>query len=89
MFDTRVESPDLLGSLGTLSAFYSNNSAAERRRLRATIEEQGRNVNEQFLAAAEVVTQASASALLRAHERVAELLAFESGRAVGTTRTAM
>jgi hypothetical protein len=60
VFDTRTESPEILGSLGTLSAFYADNTAVERRRLRAKIEEQGRSINEQFLAAAEEVTQASA-----------------------------
>ena len=59
VFDTRTESPEILGSLGTLSAFYADNTAAERRRLRATIERQGRQINEQYLAAAEEVTQAS------------------------------
>ena len=59
MFDARTDSPEILGSLGTLSTFYTDNTAAERRRLRATVEKQGRNINEQFLAAAEEVMQAS------------------------------
>jgi len=64
VFDTRVDSPELLGSLGTLSAFYVENDAAGRRRLRATIEEQGRNINEDFVGAAEQVTQASTGPML-------------------------
>ncbi len=64
VFDTRVDSPELLGSLGTLSAFYVENDAAGRRRLRATIEEQGRNINEDFLGAAEQVTQARTGPML-------------------------
>lgn len=56
MLDTRTESPEILSSLSTLSAFYEANSAAERRQLRANIEKQGRHISEDFLAAAETVT---------------------------------
>lgn len=56
MLDTKTESPEILSSLSTMSAFYENNSAAERRQLRAKIEKQGRHISEDFLAAAETVT---------------------------------
>lgn len=52
---TRTETPDFLSSLSTLSDFYGENTAAERRKLRSTIEQQGLAVDTQFLAAAETV----------------------------------
>jgi hypothetical protein len=65
ILETRTESPELLGALATLSAFYDDNSADARRRLRTTIEQRGLAVNEQFLVAAEAVIQVqSASTLL-------------------------
>lgn len=53
--ETRVEAPEVVGSLSTLSTFFSENTPAARRRLRSTIENQGVRVNEEFLAAAEGV----------------------------------
>ena len=61
MLDTKTESPEILSSLSTLSAFYADNSAVERRLLRAKIEKQGRNISEDFLAAAETVTAVRAA----------------------------
>ena len=56
MLDTKTEAPEILSSLRSLSTFYDQNSPAERRKLRATIEQQGRSINDEFLAAAESVT---------------------------------
>ena len=50
--ETRTEAPEMVGSLATLSEFYGDNSAAARRRLRSTVENQGVAVNERFLDAA-------------------------------------
>ncbi|PSC76084.1 Conserved oligomeric Golgi complex subunit 6 [Micractinium conductrix] len=55
IMETRVEAPEVVGSLSTLSTFFSENTPAARRRLRSTIENQGVRVNEEFLAAAEGV----------------------------------
>ena len=52
---TRTETPELLSSLSTLSEFYGDNTAAERRNLRSTIEQQGLAVDSQFLVAASTV----------------------------------
>lgn len=52
---TRTETPEFLSSLSTLSEFYGDNTAAERRNLRSTIEQQGLAVDSQFLAAASTV----------------------------------
>ena len=56
--ETRTEAPEVVGSLGTLSGFYTDNSAAARRRLRGTIENQAVRVNQEFLGAAQTVFQA-------------------------------
>lgn len=55
VLETRTEAPEFLSSLATLSEFYSDNSAAERRKLRSTIERHGLAVNSEVLAAAETV----------------------------------
>lgn len=52
---TRTETPEFLSSLSTLSEFYGDNTAAERRKLRSTIEQQGLAIDTRFLAAAETV----------------------------------
>jgi len=59
--EIRTETPELLGALSTLSTFYADNTPADRRRLRATIERRGLRTNEAFLGAAEAVMQARAS----------------------------
>eukprot|EP00884_Botryococcus_braunii_P006046 jgi/Botrbrau1/15442/Bobra.43_2s0067.1 len=58
ILELRTESPELLGALATLSAFYSDNSADERRRLRSSIEQRALSVNEHFLSAAEAIIKA-------------------------------
>lgn len=55
IMEMRTEAPELVGSLATLSDFYTDNSPAARRRLRSTIENQGVRINEQFLEAAQSV----------------------------------
>jgi Conserved oligomeric complex COG6 len=64
ILETRTESPELQGSLSTLSTFYAVNSLAERRQLRATIEKQGLAVNEDFLAAAGSVISVCSPSLI-------------------------
>ncbi len=56
--DTRTEAPEIATSLSTLSTFYDENTASSRRHLRSTIENQGLQVNEDFLAAAQGVITA-------------------------------
>ncbi|PRW32513.1 Conserved oligomeric Golgi complex subunit 6 isoform A [Chlorella sorokiniana] len=58
IMETRTEAPEVVGSLATLSGFYTDNSPAARRRLRSTIENQGVAVNREFLAVAQSVLQA-------------------------------
>jgi len=59
--ETRVEAAEVVGSLSTLSTFYTDNSPAARRWLRSTIESQGVRVNEEFLEAAQGVLQVGAA----------------------------
>lgn len=55
VLETRTEAPEIVGSLSTLSQFYTENTPAARRQLRSTIENEGVKINEEFLAAAESV----------------------------------
>lgn len=55
IMETRTEAPEVVGSLSTLSEFFTDNTPATRRRLRSTIENQGVRINEQFLEAAQSV----------------------------------
>jgi hypothetical protein len=57
ILEIKTESQDLIAALNTLSAAYPDNTPAARRHLRSTIEERGLAINQQFLAAAEGVTQ--------------------------------
>lgn len=60
IMETRTEAPEVVGSLATLSGFYTDNSPAARRRLRSSIENQGVVVNRDFLTAAQSVLQVGA-----------------------------
>lgn len=60
IMETRTEAPEVVGSLATLSGFYTDNSPAARRRLRSSIENQGVVVNQDFLTAAQSVLQVGA-----------------------------
>jgi hypothetical protein len=63
IMEMRTEAPELVGSLATLSDFYTDNSPAARRRLRSTIENQGVHINEQFLETAQSVIKVRMSHL--------------------------
>lgn len=58
--EMRTESPEILGSLATLSSFYEDNTPAARRQLCATIEKQGLSITQQYLQSAEHVVQVQA-----------------------------
>eukprot|EP00897_Mesotaenium_endlicherianum_P007060 jgi/Mesen1/6382/ME000329S05549 len=58
VLETRTDSPELLASLSTLSAFYSDNSLQARRNLRKTIERRGLSINEEFLESSEAAQKA-------------------------------
>jgi hypothetical protein len=58
VLETKIDSPELLQSLTTLSSFYSENSLQARRNLRSTIEKRGLSINEEFLRASEAAQKA-------------------------------
>nr|ATB19476.1 putative COG7 [Callitropsis funebris] len=58
VLESRTDSPDLLASLNTLSAFYTNNTQQARRNLRSTIEKRALAINDEFLAASESAQKA-------------------------------
>uniref|UniRef100_A0A061SD29 Conserved oligomeric Golgi complex subunit 6 n=1 Tax=Tetraselmis sp. GSL018 TaxID=582737 RepID=A0A061SD29_9CHLO len=58
ILETKVDSPELLSSLATLSEIHPSNTPAARRRLRATIEKQGLDVAKSFLSDASSVIDA-------------------------------
>ncbi|XP_047325416.1 conserved oligomeric Golgi complex subunit 6-like [Impatiens glandulifera] len=58
VLETRTDSPDLLSSLNTLSAFYTENSSNDRRNLRSTIEKRALFINQEFLQASDAAQQA-------------------------------
>ena len=60
--ELRTDTPDLADSLRTLSTFYTDNSAEQRRLLRSNIERRGLKINEAFLAASETAQQALVAA---------------------------
>ncbi|CAI7825246.1 unnamed protein product [Closterium sp. NIES-53] len=57
VLDTRTDSPELLAALGALSGFYRENSLANRRALKSTIERRGLAINEEFLHASEAAQE--------------------------------
>ena len=61
ILEMRTESPEILGSLATMSTFYEDNTPAARRQLCATIEKQGLSITQQYLQSAEHVVQVQAS----------------------------
>ena len=63
ILEMRTESPEILGSLATMSNFYEDNTPAARRQLCATIEKQGLSITQQYLQSAEHVVQVQALAL--------------------------
>ena len=60
ILEMRTESPEILGSLATMSSIYDDNTPAARRQLCATIEKQGLSITQQYLQSAEHVVQVQA-----------------------------
>ena len=60
ILEMRTESPEILGSLATMSSLYEDNTPAARRQLCATIEKQGLSITQQYLQSAELVVQVQA-----------------------------
>lgn len=57
ILEIKTESQDLVAALSALSAIYDDNTPAARRQLRAKIEECGLSIKDQYLIAADGVTQ--------------------------------
>lgn len=57
VLETRLDSPEILSSLSTLSSFYTDNSPQARRNLRSTIEKRSLDINHDFLSASDVAQQ--------------------------------
>lgn len=57
VLESRTDTPDVLGSLHTLSAFYSDNTPQARRNLRSTVEKRGLEINREFLHASNTAQQ--------------------------------
>lgn len=55
VLESRTDTPEVLGSLNTLSTFYSDNTPQARRNLRSTIEKRGLGINREFLQASDTV----------------------------------
>lgn len=51
VLESRTDTPEVLGSLNTLSNFYTENTPQARRNLRSTIEKRSLDINEEFLRA--------------------------------------
>lgn len=49
VLESRIDTPDLLSSLNTLSSFYDDNTPQARRNLRSTIEKRALSINREFL----------------------------------------
>lgn len=49
VLESRIDTPDLLSSLNTLSSFYDDNTPQARRNLRSTIEKRSLSINHEFL----------------------------------------
>lgn len=61
ILDTKVDSPELLSSFGTLAEVHPENSVAARRGLRATVERRGLAIHREFLQGAQAVVDALAA----------------------------
>lgn len=53
VLESRIDTPDLLSSLNTLSSFYDENTPQARRNLRSTIEKRSLSINHEFLDASQ------------------------------------
>lgn len=58
VLESRIDSPEHLSSLTTLSTFYTDNSPQARRNLRSTIEKRSLSINQEFLQASNAAQQA-------------------------------
>ncbi|CAO2834078.1 unnamed protein product [Amaranthus hypochondriacus] len=80
VLDSRIDSPELLSSLSTLSTFYTDNSPQARRNLRSTIEKRSLSINHDFLTASHSAQQAldqveeEVNALAECCDRIAKAL---------------
>ena len=57
VLETRIDPPDLLSSLNTLSSFYTDNTPLAHRNLRSTIEKCSIQINHEFLLASNTAQQ--------------------------------
>lgn len=94
VLESRTDTPDVLGSLNTLSTFYTDNTAQNRRNLRSTIEKRSLSINIDFLRASDTAQQAldrveeEVNALADCCDRIAKALNSSSasiGDIVSTT----
>lgn len=60
ILEIKTEAPELIGSLQTLSTFYTDNTAASRRALRSTVEKRSLLICDKFITAAEDVIRVGA-----------------------------
>uniref|UniRef100_A0A7C9CEB3 Conserved oligomeric Golgi complex subunit 6 n=1 Tax=Opuntia streptacantha TaxID=393608 RepID=A0A7C9CEB3_OPUST len=80
VLESRIDSPELLSSLSTLSTFYTDNSPQSRRNLRSTIEKRSLSINQEFLQASDAAQQAldcveeEVDALAECCDRIAKVL---------------
>uniref|UniRef100_A0A803LRC9 Conserved oligomeric Golgi complex subunit 6 n=2 Tax=Chenopodium quinoa TaxID=63459 RepID=A0A803LRC9_CHEQI len=80
VLESRIDSPELVTSLSTLSTFYSDNSPQARRNLRSTIEKRALSINHDFLSASDAAQQAldqveeEVNALAECCDRIAKAL---------------
>lgn len=57
VLESRTDTPEVLGSLNTLSTFYTDNNPQNRRNLRSTIEKRSLSINIEFLRASDTAQQ--------------------------------
>lgn len=57
VLESRTDTPEVLGSLNTLSTFYTDNNPQNRRNLRSTIEKRSLSINVDFLRASDTAQQ--------------------------------
>ncbi|XP_057964103.1 conserved oligomeric Golgi complex subunit 6 [Malania oleifera] len=80
VLESRTDSPEVLASLNTLSAFYTDNTPQVRRNLRSTIEKRSLSINHEFLLASHAAQQAldrveeEVDALAECCDRIAKAL---------------
>ncbi|XP_022941125.1 conserved oligomeric Golgi complex subunit 6 [Cucurbita moschata] len=94
VLESRTDTPDVLGSLNTLSTFYTDNTPQNRRNLRSTIEKRSLSINIDFLRASDTAQQAldrveeEVNALADCCDRIAKALNSSSasiGDIISTT----